>query len=72
VLEPHFGAADRARLDPADPLTLLDTSPFAALRLRTHPAFVAAYLRLVDSIATHGIRIALASALSNGPVSLSA
>jgi mannitol 2-dehydrogenase len=72
VIEPHFGAADRALFDAADPLTLLDTGPFAALRLRSHPDFVASYLRLADSIAVHGIRIALASALSNGPAALRA
>lgn len=64
VHEPHFGAADRARLDPADPLTLLDTSPFAALRLRASPSFVTTYLRMVESIDAHGIRIALATALA--------
>jgi mannitol-1-phosphate/altronate dehydrogenase len=64
VEEPHFGDADRALLDPADPLTLLDTAPFAALDLRRHPAFVATYLRMVKAIDTVGIRIALATAVS--------
>ncbi|WP_296942294.1 mannitol dehydrogenase family protein [uncultured Massilia sp.] len=61
VAEPHFSDIDDALLDPADPLTLLDTSPFAALGLRRQPAFVDAYLRLADAIEAHGIRIALAT-----------
>ena len=57
--EPHFGAADRAAFDPADPLTLFDTSPFAALELRRQPRLVDAYLLLLRTIADRGIRIAL-------------
>ena len=68
VLEPHFGDADRALLDPADPLTLLETAPFAALGLRQSPAFTDAYLRLAALIDAHGIRIALAAALAPGQV----
>ena len=67
VNEPHFGAADHALLDSGDPLALLDTSPFAALGLRRHPRFVAAYLRFVDAIDRHGIRIALATAIAPAP-----
>lgn len=67
VVEPHLGDADRARLDPDDPLTLLDTSPFAALDLRRQPRFVATYLRLAALIEAHGIRVALAAALSFAP-----
>jgi mannitol-1-phosphate/altronate dehydrogenase len=69
VAEPHFSDADRALLDPLDPLTLLDTGPFEALALRRHPAFVNAYQRLVATIETHGVRIALATVL---PPSLAA
>lgn len=68
VVEPHLSAADRALLDPYDPLKLLDTSPFAALALRDHPGFVATYLRLAGLIEAHGIRVALAAALLFGPV----
>ena len=66
VNEPHFGEADRALLDPNDPLTLLDTSPFAALALGDHPGFVDAYLRITDMIDNAGIRIALAGVLPSG------
>lgn len=68
VQEPHFGDADRALLDPADPLTLLETAPFAALGLRQSAAFTDAYLRLAALIDAHGIRIALAAALAPGQV----
>lgn len=64
VREPRLDDDDRARLDPADPLTLLDTGPFAALALRRQPPFVEAYLRLAHVIDAHGIRIALATAVS--------
>jgi len=65
VREPHLSEADHALLAGGDPLALFDTGPFVALRLREHPAFVDAYLRLAEAIQTHGIRAALGMVLAS-------
>lgn len=65
VHEPRLSEADHALLAGGDPLALLDTSPFAALDLRTHPVFVDTYLRLMEAIKTHGIRVAIGMALGS-------
>lgn len=59
VTEPALNAADRDLLGGTDPLDALKATPFAALRLWEQPAFIDAYLAMVDSIDGEGIDAAL-------------
>ncbi|NNG35771.1 mannitol dehydrogenase family protein [Nakamurella sp. DB0629] len=59
VTEPALNAADRDLLGGTDPLDALKATPFAALRLWEQPAFIDAYLAMVDSIDDEGIDAAL-------------
>jgi mannitol 2-dehydrogenase/sorbose reductase len=72
VAEPHLVPADWRLLDSADPLALLDTSPFKALGLRAHPGFCQAYLELLGTIERQGVRKALSAVVQPALVPLRA
>ena len=54
VVEPGLTADDWAKVGEVDPLQVLRTSPFLALRLDGHEAFRAAYQQHYESLLRHG------------------
>ena len=54
VREPKLGAGDRALIESGDPLALLRTTPFAALKLDHVPAFTRDYLAALADMERSG------------------